>query len=86
MTGQSFTVTSYDTNGKEIAQRKVTTNKFGSSNGELSPPKQTLSGVSRLGTEQASVCIHIEECKHPTLQAYFLPVKGDIVFGDSITI
>ena len=84
--GQPFTVTLYDANGKEIAQKKVTTNEFGSFNGEFSLPKQTLSGVFRLSTGQMSVYIHVEEYKRPTFQAYFLPIKGDIAFGDSVTI
>lgn len=84
--GQPFTVTLYDANGKEIAQKKVTTNEFGSFNGEFSLPKQTLSGVLRLSTGQMSVYIHVEEYKRPTFQAYFLPIKGDIAFGDSVTI
>lgn len=83
---QTFTVTLYDANGKEIAQKKVTTNEFGSFNGEFSLPKQTLSGVFRLSTGQMSVYIHVEEYKRPTFQAYFLPIKGDIAFGDSVTI
>lgn len=84
--GQPFTVTLYDANGKEITQKKVTTNEFGSFNGEFSLPKQTLSGVFRLSTGQMSVYIHVEEYKRPTFQAYFLPIKGDIAFGDSVTI
>lgn len=84
--GQTFTVTLYDANGKEIAQKKVTTNDFGSFNGEFSLPKQTLSGVFRLSTGQMNVYIHVEEYKRPTFQAYFLPIKGDIAFGDSVTI
>lgn len=84
--GQPFTVTLYDANGKEIAQKKVTTNDFGSFNGEFSLPKQTLSGAFRLSTGQMSVYIHVEEYKRPTFQAYFLPIKGDIAFGDSVTI
>lgn len=84
--GQPFTVALYDANGKEITQKKVTTNEFGSFNGEFSLPKQTLSGVFRLSTGQMSVYIHVEEYKRPTFQAYFLPIKGDIAFGDSVTI
>lgn len=84
--GQTFTVTLYDANGKELAQKKFTTNEFGSFNGEFSLPKQTLSGVFRLSTGQMSVYIHVEEYKRPTFQAYFLPIKGDIAFGDSVTI
>lgn len=84
--GQTFTVTLYDANGKELAQKKFTTNDFGSFNGEFSIPKQTLSGVFRLSTGQMSVYINVEEYKRPTFQAYFLPIKGDIAFGDSVTI
>lgn len=58
--GQTFTVTLYDANGKELAQKKFTTNDFGSFNGEFSIPKQTLSGVFRLSTGQMSVYIHVE--------------------------
>ncbi|MDD2954311.1 MAG: alpha-2-macroglobulin family protein, partial [Parabacteroides sp.] len=84
--GQTFTLTLYDANGKELTQKKVSTNEFGSFNGEFSLPKQTLSGVFRLSTGQMSVYINVEEYKRPTFQAYFLPIKGDIAFGDSVTL
>lgn len=38
--GQTFTVTLYDANGKELAQKKFTTNDFGSFNGEFSIPNR----------------------------------------------
>lgn len=86
VSGQTFTVTLYDANGKEVTSKKLTTNDFGSFNGEFTLPKQTLSGMFRLSAGQTNVYINVEEYKRPTFQAYFLPIKGEIAFGDSVTI
>ncbi len=84
--GQRFTVTLYDANGKELANKELTTNDFGSFNGEFSIPKQTLNGTFRLSAGQANAYINVEEYKRPTFQAYLLPIKEDVAFGDSVTI
>ena len=57
------------------------------STGDFSPPKQTLSGVFRLSTGQAQAYIFMSKNTNARLsQAYFLPIKGDIAFGDSVAI
>lgn len=86
VTGQSFTVILRDANGKEVSTKTFTTNAFGSFNGEFSLPKQTLSGTFTISAGRTNVYINVEEYKRPTFQAQFLPIKGEISFGDLVKI
>ena len=84
--GRTYTVTLRDANYKDVASKEFKTDRFGSFNGEFTIPAQTLSGNFTLVTERSRTNIRVEEYKRPTFQAYFLPIKGDIAFGDSVTI
>lgn len=86
VTGQRFTVSLRDVNGKEVSSKTLTTNTFGSFNGEFTIPKQTLSGTFTINTGRTNEYIQVEEYKRPTFQALFLPIKGEISFGDLVTI
>ena len=84
--GRSYTVTLRDANYKEVASKEFKTDRFGSFNGEFTIPAQTLSGNFTLVTERSRTNIRVEEYKRPTFFVELLPVKGDISFGDQVTI
>ena len=84
--GETFKVTLRDANWKEVATKEFKTNKFGSFNGEFTLPQQTLGGMFTLSTEYQSVNVRVEEYKRPTFFIDLLPVKGEITFGDLVTI
>ena len=84
--GETFKVTLRDANWKEVATKEFKTNKFGSFNGEFTLPQQTLGGMFTLSTEYQSVNFRVEEYKRPTFFIDLLPVKGEITFGDLVTI
>ena len=84
--GGTFKVTLRDANWKEVATKEFKTNKFGSFNGEFTLPQQTLGGMFTLSTEYQSVNFRVEEYKRPTFFIDLLPVKGEIAFGDLVTI
>ena len=83
---QSFTVHFYDAKGKEITNKQVVTNEFGSFNGEFTIPKQTLNGSFRIKAGEENLYIKVEEYKRPTFQTAITPIKTDVRIGDSITI
>lgn len=84
--GETFKVILRDANWKEVATKEFKTNKFGSFNGEFTLPQQTLNGTFTLSTDYASTSIRVEEYKRPTFLVNILPVKGEISFGDLVTI
>lgn len=83
---RSYTVVFRDANNKEIASKKLTTDKFGSFNGEFTIPRQTLSGNFSLSSEKANVYVRVEEYKRPTFKVNILPVKGEVSFGQPVRI
>ena len=84
--GETYKITLRDANWKEVATKELKTDKFGSFNGEFTLPQQTLSGMFTLSTEYTSTTVRVEEYKRPTFFVELLPIKGDISFGDQVTI
>lgn len=84
--GKAYTVSLQDVNGQEVAKRQLTTNAFGSFNGEFTIPRQTLSGSFTIKTKGANAYIQVEEYKRPTFQVELLPLKEEVTFGDLVTI
>lgn len=84
--GKQFTVTLRDANLKEVATKQVTTNRFGSFNGEFALPKEALSGGFTIAAGNSIAYIRVEEYKRPTFAVELLPQKEEIAFGDEVTI
>lgn len=86
VTNQIFRVILRDANLKEVATRELTTNEFGSFNGEFILPKQGLNGTYSLSVESTTVSIQVEEYKRPSFHIEINPVKDEITFGDTVRI
>ncbi|MDH6357121.1 alpha-2-macroglobulin family protein [Parabacteroides sp. PF5-9] len=86
VTKESFTVSLRDANNKEVTRQQLTTNEFGSFNGEFILPKQALNGTFRIEAGDYSTYIRVEEYKRPTFKVDFLPVKEEIAFGDEVRL
>lgn len=84
--GKNYTVSLRDVNGKEVTTKQLITNKFGSFNGEFTIPRQTLSGSFTITTEGGTAYIQVEEYKRPTFFVKIQPLKGEVTFGDLVTI
>lgn len=83
---RSFRVSLRDANHKEVAVRELTSNEFGSFNGEFTLPSQGLNGHFTLSTENTTVAIRVEEYKRPSFIVEFNPIKSEIAFGDTVKI
>ncbi len=81
-----FKIILRDANYQEVYTKEFTSNKFGSFTGEFTLPKQTLTGMFTLASENSSVTVRVEEYKRPTFKVEFLPVKEEVAFGDEVTI
>lgn len=83
---RTYTVILRDANNKEIATKTLTTNKFGSFNGEFTIPAQTLAGNFNITSERTYVSIKVEEYKRPTFKVEIDPIKQEVAFGKPVHI
>jgi len=86
VSGKRVEVILRDANYQEVTTKSFTTNQFGSFNGEFTLPRQTLTGIFTITTENGSANIQVEEYKRPTFKIDIDPVKEDIAYGDNVTI
>ncbi len=80
----------YDTNGRRIAKQTLTTNNFGSVNGNFQLPTSTLNGYFYLkayaSRTNAEKYFRVEEYKRPTFEITMENFENEVAFGDSVTI
>ncbi len=85
-TNYTTTVYFYDVNYQEIAKQLVTTNEFGSFEGEFTAPFGVLTGQMRIQEGQHSKFFRVEEYKRPKFTAEFNPVEGEFQLKDDIEV
>ena len=86
LANQKSTVTLYDVNSQKVGQQEVTTNEFGSFSGNFVIPKGLLNGNMYLYCYNSSKYVTVEEYKRPKFKAEILPLKGNYVLNDSVTV
>lgn len=81
------TVIFYDVNSQEIDRKKVTTNQFGSFEGEFKAPFGVLTGMMRLADNDryGATNFRVEEYKRPKFNVEMNPVKGEFKVNDIIS-
>lgn len=75
-----------DVNGKEVSVLKLKSNEFGTFGGSFIIPQNMLAGDVKLGTDDGSIEVRVEEYKRPTFQAEFLPLKESYKLNDSVIV
>ncbi|WP_321333130.1 alpha-2-macroglobulin family protein [uncultured Bacteroides sp.] len=86
LNSKSYTLTLTGSNGREIENKKVQTNDFGSFTAEFVLPSVCLNGTYYLKTEEGSCSIRVEEYKRPTFNVTFSSLEGDYQLGDSVQV
>lgn len=76
----------HNASGKQIAEKSVRTNEFGSCTAEFVLPTNSLNGNFRLETEDGSTSIRVEEYKRPSFELSFQPLEGSYSFNDSVKV
>lgn len=85
--GKSYQVRLLDVNRKEVAQKEVRTNEFGSFAADFSLPAACLNGSFVLEVKgYSSTPIRVEEYKRPTFDITFQPVKQAYALGDTVNV
>ena len=78
-------VTLYDANGQLVKTIDVTTNQFGSFEGEFKAPEGLLTGSMRIGEQYGSTEFRVEEYKRPKFSIEMLPIEGEFQVNDIIS-
>lgn len=75
-----------DTNDQEIANKKATTNEFGSFDLQFILPTTCLNGRFTIQTEMGQTSFKVEEYKRPTFEVTTNEIKSTYKLGDTIHI
>ena len=83
---QQVTFVLKDANGKKVAEKRTTTDEYGTCAAELTIPSSGLSGQFTVRVNGQSHVIRVEEYKRPTFHVDFPEVKQVYAAGDTITV
>ena len=87
LAGKAYQVRLLDVNRKEVAQKEVRTNEFGSFTADFVLPTACLNGNFTIDVKNSSsVSIRVEEYKRPTFDITFNPVKEAYILGDTVNV
>jgi len=76
-----------DANWQEIAKTELTSNEYGTFNGNFSAPTGGLLGSMRIEVSNlGGKSIRVEEYKRPKFEVKFEPVKGSFALNDSVKV
>lgn len=84
--GKKYTLTLFDTNGREVYKNELQTNEFGSFTTEIVLPSGGLNGMYNLSTDNSSTSFRVEEYKRPTFDITFDKLEGSYRLGDSVQV
>ncbi|MBS1572382.1 MAG: hypothetical protein JST62_08335, partial [Bacteroidetes bacterium] len=87
ISGKKLTLKLFDVNRQEIVQQELTTNEFGSINGNFVLPIGILNGMFSIKIDDRfSTIFNVEEYKRPKFEISFEPVKEEYQYGKTIEL
>ena len=87
LAGKNYLVRLLDVNRKELVQKSVDTNEFGSFTTEFVLPAVCLNGNFMVEVkDKAAVPVRVEDYKRPTFEIVFNPVEQAYSLGDTVSI
>lgn len=75
-----------DANGEEVTSLTLTSNAFGTVDGQFTAPTGRLTGTMTITIEKKQVGIRVEEYKRPTFEVVAEPVKGSYKLGQVVSV
>ena len=84
--GEEIDITFEDVNGKEIEEKTLKTNEFGTFQGSFVIPMGKLNGQMELQTAYGSIKVQVEEYKRPTFEVAFDELNGRYKLNDSVNV
>jgi uncharacterized protein YfaS (alpha-2-macroglobulin family) len=76
----------FDTNGQEVSQISLKTNKYGTFSGTFILPSAGLNGNFRLGNENGSSAFKVEEYKRPKFEVSLEQPESQFKVGDTVSV
>lgn len=86
ITDRKTTVTLYDKNNQKIADTTLTTNEFGTFNGQFTIPFGRIGGYYKISNEFRQIGFNVEEYKRPKFEIKFEPIKGSYALNEKVTV
>ena len=87
LTKEVVTVTFRDANNQEVSRQVLTTNEFGSIQGNFSIPQGLLNGRMTLSADgRGATTIRVEEYKRPTFSVTFDPIKTNVALNKDVEV
>lgn len=86
ITDKQTTVTLYDKNNQKIADTTLTTNEFGTFNGQFTIPYGRIGGYYKISNEFGQVGFGVEEYKRPKFEVKFEPIKSSYALNENISV
>lgn len=84
--GEKTNVKFVNTNGQEVAQLNLITNKYGSFHGSFTAPTNSLNGMMSIANDNGSIWFSVEDYKRPKFEVTIDPFKGANRLGDTIHV
>ncbi|MFH1005751.1 MAG: alpha-2-macroglobulin family protein [Bacteroidota bacterium] len=82
----SATVTLYDVNYQKVSSLDLTTNEYGTFQGNFILPQSLLNGQMHITDTHGTVYFSVEEYKRPKFEVTFPPIKGVYKLGEEVTV
>jgi hypothetical protein len=84
--GQKTKVRFVNTNGQDVTQLTLITNKYGSISGSFVAPVNSLNGQMSIANDNGTISFSVEDYKRPKFEITIDPFKGTSRLGDSIHV
>jgi uncharacterized protein YfaS (alpha-2-macroglobulin family) len=85
--GKTVNIHFRDMNQQMIAEKTLTSNDFGSVDGNFTIPQGLLNGHMTIGCSNvATVFIQVEEYKRPTFEVKFNPIGGNFALNEQVEV
>ncbi len=75
-----------DVNGEKVASLTLTSNAFGTVDGQFTAPVGRLTGIMTIQVANSQTSVRVEEYKRPTFEVKAEPIKGSYKLGQTVSV
>ena len=86
ITDKQTTVTLFDKNNQKIADTTLTTNEYGTFNGQFTIPYGRIGGYFSISNGSGQIGFRVEEYKRPKFEVKFEPIKSSYALNEKISV
>ncbi|WP_077924181.1 alpha-2-macroglobulin [Spirosoma sp. 209] len=84
--GTQTQATLVDVNGETVSSLTLTSNAFGTVDGQFTAPTGRLTGDMSIRVENSQTSVRVEEYKRPTFEVKAAPLKGSYKLGQPVAV